>query len=57
MSYDTVRRWKNKFEFGVESIKNAPKLGRPKYAAPKEIVSKIKVIIEGDARYTVRGIA
>ena len=57
MSYDTVRRLKNKFESGVESIKNAPKSGRPKYAAPKEVVSKIKEIIEGDARHTVHNIA
>ena len=57
MSYDTVRRWKNKFESGVESIKNAPKSGRPKFASRKEIVSKIKEIIEGDARFTVRDIA
>ena len=57
MSFNTVRRWKNKFESGVESIKNAPKSGRPKYAAPKEIVSKIKEIIEGNARYIVCDIA
>ena len=57
MSYDTVRRWKNEFESGVKSIKNAPKSGRPKYACPKEIISKIKEIIEGDARNTVRDIA
>ena len=49
VSYDTVRRWKKKFESGVESIKNAPKSGRPKSASRKEIVSKIKEIIEGDA--------
>ena len=42
VSYDTVRRWKKKFESGVESIKNAPKSGRPKSASCKEIVSKIK---------------
>ena len=42
MSYDTVRSRKNKFESGVESIKNAPKSGRPKFASHKEIVSKIK---------------
>ena len=30
VSYDTVRRWKKKFESGVESIKNAPKSGRQK---------------------------
>ena len=57
MSYDTVRRWKKKFESGVESIKHAPKSGRPKSAFCKEIVSKIKKIIEGDARFTVRDIA
>ena len=53
VSYDTVRRWKKKFESGVESIKNAPKSGRQKSASCKEIVSKIKEIIEGDARFTV----
>ena len=57
VSYDTVRRWKKKFESGVESIKNAPKSGRPKSASRKEIVSKIKEIIEGVARFTVRDIA
>ena len=49
VSYDTGRRWKNKFKSGVESTKNAPKSGRPKFASRKEIVSKIKEIIEGDA--------
>ena len=33
---------------------NAPQSGRPKSASRKEIVSKIKEIIEGDARFTVR---
>ena len=42
VSYDTVWQWKKKFESGVESIKNAPKSGRPKSASLKEIVSKIK---------------
>ena len=57
MSYDTVSIWKNKFDSGVESIKNAPKSGRPKFASSrKEIVSKIKEIIEGDVRFTVRDI-
>ena len=56
VSYDTVWRWKKKFESGVESIKNAPKSGRPKSASCKEI-AKIKEIIEGDARFTVRDIA
>ena len=52
VSYDTVRLWKKKFESvesGVESIKNSLKSGRPKSASRKEIVSKIKEIIEGDA--------
>ena len=56
MSYDTVRSLKNKFESSVESIKNASKSGRPKFASRKEIVSKIKEIIEGDARFTVSDI-
>ena len=56
MSYDTGRRWKNKFESGVESIKNAPKSGWPKFTPRKKIVQK-KEIIEGDARFTVRDIA
>ena len=57
MSYDTVRSWKNKFESGEECIKNAPKSGLPKFPSRKEIISKIKEIIEGDARFTVRDIA
>ena len=48
---------KKKFECGVESIKNALKSGRPKSASSKEIFSKIKEIIEGDARFTVCDIA
>ena len=52
VSYDTVRRWKKEFESSVESIKNAPKSGRPKSAS-----REIKEIIEGDARFTVRDIA
>ena len=48
---------KRNLSLGVESIKNAPKSGRPKSASRKEIVSKIKEIIEGDARFTVRDIA
>ena len=57
VSYNTVRWWKKKSESGVESIKNAPKSGWPKSASRKEIVFKIKDIIEGDARFTVRDIA
>ena len=57
LSYDAVRRWKKIFESGVESIKNAPKSGRPKSASRKEIVSKIKETIEGDARFTICEIA
>ena len=42
VSYYTVRRWKIKFESGVESTKNAPKSGRPKFASHKVIVFKNK---------------
>jgi transposase len=57
VSYDIVRRWKKKFESGVACIKIAPKSGRPKSDSRNEINSKIKNIIEGDARFTVRDIA
>ena len=57
MFYDIVRRWKNKYESGVESNKNAPKSSRPKFASRKKIVSKIKEIVEVDARFTVRDTA
>ena len=57
VSYDTVRRWKQKFESSVKFIKNAPKSGRPKSASRKEIVFKLKEIFEGAARFTVRDVA
>ena len=53
MFYDTFKSWKNKLESGVESIKNTPKSGRPKFASRKENVSKIKEIIKGDARRSI----
>ena len=56
VSYDIVRCWKNNFESGVEYIKSKPKSGRPKFVSRKEIVSKIREIIEGDARFTIRDI-
>ena len=56
MSYDMVRRWKKKFDSGLESIQNAPKSGRPKSTYCRKMVSKVK-IVERDARYTVCDIA
>ena len=56
-SYDTIRRWKNKILSGVVSIKSAPESVRRKFSARKEIVSKVKGIVEGDARFTLRDIA
>ena len=40
MFYDTVRSWNNKFESGVESIKNAPKSGRPNLRLVKKSFQK-----------------
>ena len=40
VSYDTVQRWKKKFESGVESIKNAPKSGRPNLHLVKKLFPK-----------------
>ena len=42
VSYDTVMRWKNKFESGVESIKNAPKSGRQNLHLVKKSFRKLK---------------
>ena len=46
-----VCRWKNKSDSGLESVENATKYGRPKSASCDEIVSKVKEIVETDARY------
>ena len=46
VSYDTVRRWKRKFDSGLASIKNAPKPGRPKSVSCDEIVSKVREFVE-----------
>ena len=55
--YEIVHKWKKKFDSGLESIKNAPYSRRPNSAFCDEIVSKVKEIVERDARYTVRDIA
>ena len=56
--FGTVLRWKKKFDSGLESIENAPKSGRLKFAScDGESVSKVKEIVERDARCTVHDIA
>ena len=57
VSYDMVRRWKKKFDSGLELIESAPKSGRPESASCDKNVSKVKEIVERDARYTVHDIA
>ena len=39
VSNDMVRKWKKKYNSGLDSIENAPKLRRPKSALCDEIVS------------------
>ena len=41
LSYDTVCRWKKKFDSELESIENAPKSGRPKSASYDKNVSEV----------------
>jgi histone-lysine N-methyltransferase SETMAR len=55
VSYDTVRRWKKNLSLLLSASK-MHQSGRPKSASRNKIVSKIKDIIEGDARLTVRDI-
>ncbi|XP_062593106.1 histone-lysine N-methyltransferase SETMAR-like [Saccostrea cucullata] len=57
VSYETVRRWRQKFLTGTESIKDAAKSGLPVTVSGKTNVSKVKEIIESDGRYTIRDIA
>ena len=57
VSYGTVRRWRKNFLTGTESVKDAPKFGRPVTVAGKTNVSKVKEIIERDGRYTIWEIA
>lgn len=57
VSYETVRRWKKKFDTGVESVKDAGKSGRPVTATGKSNVSKVRDMIETDGRHTIRDIA
>ena len=52
-----VCRWKKKFDSELASIENARKSGRPKSASCDENVSKVKEIVERDAKYTVCDIA
>ena len=53
VSYSMDFRWKKKFDSEFESIENAPKSRRPKFASRDEIVSKVKETVVRDARYTV----
>ena len=47
MSYDTVRSLKNKFESGVESIKNAPnQVGQKLHLVKKSFQKKRKSLKE-----------
>ena len=58
VSYDTVQRWKKKFESGVKSIKmHRNQVGQNLHLVKKSLPEKKKEIIEGDARFTVGDIA
>ena len=57
MSYETVCRWKKKFDNGVESVENARRSGRPKSATCDKNVTKIQEILQNDARYTLQDLA
>ena len=57
VSYETVCRWKKKFDNGVESVENARRSGRPKSATCDKNVTKIQEILQNDARYTLQDLA
>ena len=57
MTYDTVHRWTKKSDSGLKSIENAPKSRRAKSSSCDENVSKVKEIVESDAKNTICDIA
>ena len=57
VSYDKLGAGNINLNLVMSPSKNAPKSGRPKFASCKEIISKIKEIVEGDVRFTVCDIA
>ncbi|CEF59955.1 Homeodomain-like-containing protein [Strongyloides ratti] len=57
LSYETIKRWVSEFKHGKTSVKNDPRIGRPKTATTKEIIEKVYEMIMDDRRLTVSKIA
>ena len=57
IAYEIVRRCREKFQTGTESVKEATKSRRPVTATGKTNVSKVREIIETDVRYMIHDIA
>lgn len=53
-SYETVRRWCNKFKSGDSNVADQPKSGRPNTGVNESNISKVADIIDKDRRVTVR---
>ena len=57
MSYMTICRWVARFKSGHQQLKDAAHTGRPATTTTKQNISRIRQILEKDARYTVRQLA
>ena len=56
LKYATVYKWVRRFNDGLESIENDPRLGRPVSVLTEKNIATVKTLIEEDARYTVQEI-
>lgn len=57
VSYKIVRRWRQKFLTGTESVNDEAMSCWPVTATGKANVSKVRYIVEPDGRYTILDIA
>ena len=56
LKYATVCKWLRRFNDGLESIENDPRVGRPVSVLTEKNIATVKTLIEKDACYTVQEI-
>ena len=56
LKYATVCKWLRRFNDGLESIENDPRVGRPVSVLTEKNIATVKMLIEKDACYTVQEI-
>jgi histone-lysine N-methyltransferase SETMAR len=56
LKYAIVCKWVRRFNDGLESTENDPRVGRPVSVLMEKNIATVKTLIEEDARYTVQEI-